>query len=165
VVYSETSIRFFWRTAKNKLRMQENDSCRKVLYAGDVQWPEKVNDTCMQRMHMGTMDRSFTVIHSKHTSWALAQASGNSCVAGCSVEINQDKPNSIFFTFLPSLIPVHGLLRQKQDYHHSVKAPESLYTTYLNYIIFIIRPYRPMGCSKNYFQLFRDAVKHFVPLS
>jgi hypothetical protein len=92
----------------------------------------------------------------------LSISTGNSCVAGCSVEINQDKPNSIFFTFLPSLIPVHGLLRQKQDYHHSVKAPESLYTTYLNYIIFIVRP---MGCSKNSFQIFRDAVQHVVPLS
>jgi hypothetical protein len=28
---------------------------------GDVQGPEKVNDTCAETMHMGTIDRGFTV--------------------------------------------------------------------------------------------------------
>jgi len=28
---------------------------------GDVQGPEKVNDTCMKTMHAGTMDRGFTL--------------------------------------------------------------------------------------------------------
>jgi Tfp pilus assembly protein PilX len=27
----------------------------------DVQGPEKVNDTCMKTMHVGTMDRGFTL--------------------------------------------------------------------------------------------------------
>jgi hypothetical protein len=41
--------------------MQENYTCGKVTYMGDVQGPEKVNDTCMKTMHAGTMDRGFTV--------------------------------------------------------------------------------------------------------
>jgi hypothetical protein len=28
---------------------------------GDAQGPEKVNDTCMKTMHVGTVDRGFTV--------------------------------------------------------------------------------------------------------
>jgi hypothetical protein len=30
----------------------ENDSCRKVIYMGDVQRPEKVNDICVKTMHV-----------------------------------------------------------------------------------------------------------------
>jgi hypothetical protein len=41
--------------------MRENDSCGKVIYMGDVQEPQKVNDTCMKTMQAGMMDRSFTV--------------------------------------------------------------------------------------------------------
>jgi hypothetical protein len=36
--------------------------CGKAIYMGDVQGPEKVNDTCMKTRHTGKMDRSFTVI-------------------------------------------------------------------------------------------------------
>jgi hypothetical protein len=46
------------RTVKN-----ENDECGKVIYMGDVQGPEKVNDTCVITMHAGTMDRGFIVCH------------------------------------------------------------------------------------------------------
>jgi hypothetical protein len=28
---------------------------------GDVQGPEKVNDTCVETMHLGMIDRGFTV--------------------------------------------------------------------------------------------------------
>jgi acetyl-CoA carboxylase beta subunit len=41
--------------------MWENNSCRKVMYTGDVQEPKKVNNTCTETMHAGTMDRGFTV--------------------------------------------------------------------------------------------------------
>jgi hypothetical protein len=41
--------------------MQENNSCGKFIYIGDVQGPEKVNDTCVKTMHAGTMYRGFTV--------------------------------------------------------------------------------------------------------
>jgi hypothetical protein len=34
---------------KNK-QLQENDSCGNVVCMGDVQRPEKVNDTCMKIM-------------------------------------------------------------------------------------------------------------------
>jgi hypothetical protein len=34
---------------KNK-QLQENDSCGNVVCMGDVQRPEKVNDTCMKMM-------------------------------------------------------------------------------------------------------------------
>jgi hypothetical protein len=33
--------------------MQENDSCRKVIYMANVQGPEKVNNTCVKTMRMG----------------------------------------------------------------------------------------------------------------
>jgi hypothetical protein len=46
-------------TAKNN-QMQEIDSCRKVTYMGDVQGLEKMNDTCVNTMHVGTMARGFT---------------------------------------------------------------------------------------------------------
>jgi hypothetical protein len=42
--------------------MQENDSCRKVIYVADVQGPEKMNHTCMKTMHAGMMNRGFTTI-------------------------------------------------------------------------------------------------------
>jgi hypothetical protein len=48
-------------TAKNK-RMQENNSCEKVIYMGDVQRLEKVNDTYVQTVHAGTMGRGFTAL-------------------------------------------------------------------------------------------------------
>jgi hypothetical protein len=41
--------------------MQKNYSGRKVIYMEDVQGPEKVNDTWVKTMYMGTMDRGFTV--------------------------------------------------------------------------------------------------------
>jgi hypothetical protein len=41
------------RTVKN-----ENDECGKVIYMGDIQGPEKVNDTCVI-----TVDRGFIVCH------------------------------------------------------------------------------------------------------
>jgi hypothetical protein len=44
--------------------MQENNSCREVIYKSDVQGPEKVNDTCMKTMYAGMMDRGFTVYSS-----------------------------------------------------------------------------------------------------
>jgi hypothetical protein len=42
--------------------MQENDSHEKVIYMGDVQGPEKVNNTCIKTKHAGMMDRGFNVI-------------------------------------------------------------------------------------------------------
>jgi hypothetical protein len=42
--------------------MRENNSLEKVTYMGNVQGPEKVNDTCLKTMHVGTMDRGFTVL-------------------------------------------------------------------------------------------------------
>lgn len=41
--------------------MQENSSCRKVTYMGNVKRPETVNDTCMKTMHVVVMNRGFTV--------------------------------------------------------------------------------------------------------
>jgi hypothetical protein len=41
--------------------MREKDICGEVIYMGDVQGPEKVNDTCVKTMHAGMMDRGFTV--------------------------------------------------------------------------------------------------------
>jgi hypothetical protein len=41
--------------------MQENDSCGKVIYMGDIQGPEKVNNTCVKTVHAGMMDIGFTV--------------------------------------------------------------------------------------------------------
>jgi hypothetical protein len=45
--------------------MRENYSCGKVFYMGDVQGPQKVNDTCVKTMHAGTMDRDLTVLTEK----------------------------------------------------------------------------------------------------
>jgi hypothetical protein len=39
------------RTIKNKQCMRENDSCRKVIYMGDVQRPEKENNTYVKVTH------------------------------------------------------------------------------------------------------------------
>jgi hypothetical protein len=48
---------------------------------GDVQGPEKVNDTFVETMHAGTMDRRFTVLYGNNkfislsyraASWTLA---------------------------------------------------------------------------------------------
>jgi hypothetical protein len=41
--------------------MQENDSCEKIIYMGDVQGPEKVNNAYVKTVHAGMMDRGFTV--------------------------------------------------------------------------------------------------------
>jgi hypothetical protein len=38
-----------------------NDNCGKVTYMGNLQGPKKENDTCVKTMHVGTMDRGFTV--------------------------------------------------------------------------------------------------------
>jgi hypothetical protein len=43
--------------------VKTNNECRKVIYMGDVQGPQKVNDTYVKTMHAGLMDRSFTVSH------------------------------------------------------------------------------------------------------
>jgi hypothetical protein len=48
-------------TAKNKLCMRENYSCGRVIYMGNVQGPEKMNNTCMKTMHAGMMDSGFTI--------------------------------------------------------------------------------------------------------
>jgi hypothetical protein len=42
--------------------MWEGDSCGKVICMGDVQGPEKVNDTCVKAVYAGTMDRGFTLL-------------------------------------------------------------------------------------------------------
>jgi hypothetical protein len=55
-LHSETSPIIFEGTAKN--------SCGKVNYMGDVQEPEKVKNTCVKTMHVGTMDRGFNVFMS-----------------------------------------------------------------------------------------------------
>jgi hypothetical protein len=34
---------------------------REVIYMGDVQGPEKVNDTCVKTKHAGRMDRGLNV--------------------------------------------------------------------------------------------------------
>jgi hypothetical protein len=41
----------------------DNDSCRKVIYMGDLQGAGKANDTCMKMMPVEMMDRSFTTLH------------------------------------------------------------------------------------------------------
>jgi hypothetical protein len=46
--------------AKNK-GMRGNNSYGKVIYMGNIQGPEKVNDTCLKTTLAGTMDRGFTV--------------------------------------------------------------------------------------------------------
>jgi hypothetical protein len=48
-------------TAKNK-RIWKNNSCVKVIYMGDIQGPEKMNDICLKTMHAATMDRDFTAL-------------------------------------------------------------------------------------------------------
>jgi hypothetical protein len=42
--------------------MQGNDSSGKVIYMSNIQGPEKVNDTCVETLLAGTMDRGFTVV-------------------------------------------------------------------------------------------------------
>jgi hypothetical protein len=37
-------------TVKNKGCMQENDSCREDIHVGNIQGPEKVNNTFMKTM-------------------------------------------------------------------------------------------------------------------
>jgi hypothetical protein len=37
------------------------DEWWKVIYMGNVQGPEKLNDTCVKTMRAGTMARGFTV--------------------------------------------------------------------------------------------------------
>jgi hypothetical protein len=46
--------------------MQENNSRMEVTYMGDVQEPEKVNNTCVKTGHAEMMDRRFTVFS---TAW------------------------------------------------------------------------------------------------
>jgi hypothetical protein len=41
--------------------MWEKDTCGKVIYMGNGQAPEKLNDTCRETMHVEMMDRGFTV--------------------------------------------------------------------------------------------------------
>jgi hypothetical protein len=42
---------------------RENNSCGIVIYIGDVQGPEKMNNACMRTMHVGAMDSGFTVVY------------------------------------------------------------------------------------------------------
>jgi hypothetical protein len=42
--------------------MRENDSSGEVIYMGDVQGPEIVNDTCVKTVHVEMIDRGFTVV-------------------------------------------------------------------------------------------------------
>jgi hypothetical protein len=42
--------------------MQGNDSSGKVIYMSNIQGPEKVNDTCVETLLAGTMDRGFTEV-------------------------------------------------------------------------------------------------------
>jgi hypothetical protein len=48
-------------TTKNTQWVRKNGSRGKVLYMGNVQGPEKVNDTCVKIMHEGMMDKGITV--------------------------------------------------------------------------------------------------------
>jgi hypothetical protein len=43
--------------------MQENNSCGEVIYMGEIQGPEKLNDICMKTMCARMMDRGFTLIY------------------------------------------------------------------------------------------------------
>jgi hypothetical protein len=38
-----------------------NNECGKIIYMGNVQGPDEMNDTCVKTMHAGTMGRGFTV--------------------------------------------------------------------------------------------------------
>jgi hypothetical protein len=49
-------------TAEKKWWMRENNSCEKVIYMSYVQRPQKVNDTCVKTMNVGTMDRGYTAL-------------------------------------------------------------------------------------------------------
>jgi hypothetical protein len=42
--------------------MWENDSCREVIYVGDVQGPEKVNDIYVKMVQVGIVDRGSTAM-------------------------------------------------------------------------------------------------------
>jgi hypothetical protein len=48
--------------------MWETNSCGKVIYMDNVQGPEKVNDTCVKKMHVGMMNRGFAVLSSLKAS-------------------------------------------------------------------------------------------------
>jgi hypothetical protein len=50
---------------------------------GVVPGPEKMNDTCRKTVHMGTMDRGFTVymFGQKSSVYAMAHTQHNSCVS------------------------------------------------------------------------------------
>jgi hypothetical protein len=43
---------------------------------GDVQGPEKVNDTCVKTLHVGTMDRGFIVLLTLRSSFISSYNSG-----------------------------------------------------------------------------------------
>jgi hypothetical protein len=49
--------------------MGQNNSCGKVIYMGDLQGPEKVNNTCMKTVNAGIMDRGFTVLGDEYKFW------------------------------------------------------------------------------------------------
>jgi riboflavin synthase len=44
--------------------MKNERGCGKVIYMGDVQGSEKLDDTCVKTMHVGMMGRGFTVVTS-----------------------------------------------------------------------------------------------------
>jgi hypothetical protein len=50
--------------------MQENNSCGKIMYMGNVQGPEKVNDSCVKTVHAEMIYRGFTV----YFIWPLVMA-------------------------------------------------------------------------------------------
>jgi hypothetical protein len=43
-------------TVRNKNECRKMNSCGNVIYMGDIQGPEKVNDTCMETIRAETMD-------------------------------------------------------------------------------------------------------------
>jgi hypothetical protein len=59
------------RTMKNKQCMRENDSCRKVIYMGDVQGPEKENNTYVKITHAGMMDSGFIILQNSSLSLSV----------------------------------------------------------------------------------------------
>lgn len=59
--------------------MRQNYSCCKVIYMGDACGPENVCNTCMKTVHVGSMDRGFTVyVHSPYIFmvWYLIRNQG-----------------------------------------------------------------------------------------
>jgi hypothetical protein len=90
IFFSKTIfLGILWVRNKNsEWLMQENDTTRKmyliylyIIYVGDVQGPEKMNDTCRKTMQRRTMDRSFTVhiLVQQEWKWRLLCYSRTTC--------------------------------------------------------------------------------------